>query len=813
MHAVWLCSLERELMLAKDEVVRPHTSCMETRPRDGMGGGVKASASARQLYDRIQPLETQRSKAEDDVLKRKKKEASHACWLAWCEQKNEKLREERQRDAAASAKKDAAQQYKKRQNASTQAVDASFMEWKRTKWRKKREEEEAYLAQREHERALLEKYTAAKNAAVRERQEALARLQARKPKKKPPRHVVVPPPVAFHKMVPIEYVSTAFQHEIERKLQHQLDVQEAEAARGTFRDAITAKEIHHYKMQMHSKNAHRADSLQQLRHWAKPTPEIYTLASLLYKLVALETPTTTQLVDVWRWLPWQILQRVFQDDLVQKLQAIQIADLAPETLALLYLHCAQPHFSVRAIEDRSAVGTALRLWVNNVAAVHDLVDPATHDVKGIDRLKSCGVSCRAIGALVLLLQVYPRVNLKLKERSQYTDKQLKQRQEDIALLRELYATQPTPTDNIAPLNLQSIQVDQVEASDLIGLLDLPAFTTQVPKTRSKLAARLAARLQDTQAFEEDGGTPRAATPASRKALHDDFVVVYELSIPSKEVASDLTPVNYISQKRRESSLKQGAPWIKTRRPSRVDIFPKRDSKKASLTADDAAASKQHAKRNSRDTASSTPSTNVPEAAPPPPIGDNQMKETLGTMHEEDGTILESRPPSPMSPEPDQPLAEATDAAAAVDSPPTTSTPPPPSPTTSTPPPPSPSTPTPPPSPSTPTPPPSPSTPTPPPSPSTPTPPPSSVDATPPIDSDPPHSTDNVTTADGSDDESGNDPSAAMPPETIEDDQDGDFATMSSGDDEEVDADMDAYMGGTSSAPADGANYDDDDFDA
>ncbi|CAK4077721.1 unnamed protein product [Aphanomyces euteiches] len=406
--------------------------------------------------------------------------------------------------------------------------------------------------QQAYERSLVEKYMAEKRKQIQERQGALARLKAQTPKKKKKRHVVVPPPAAFHKLIPIEYVSPKFQAEMERKLERQLDLHEDEVThRSNFRDAKRAKETKRFQAQMHSSHAHRADSLDQLRHWATPTREIYVLASLLYKLVALESQSTTRLVDVWRWLPWTLVRTIFQDDLVETLQSMPIVCLAPITLTILYFHCAQPHFSTEEIEARSSVGAAIRLWVNNVAAVHELVDPTTQHVRAIDSLKSAGVSCRDIGTLVLLLHVYPHVNFKLKDQTHYSDKQLRERQVDCDLLRELYAAAaPQPPPPLPP------SLDQVEPSQLLGLLDLPTFAPS--KTRSKLAARLAARLQERHNdFDESPSSPshspRASTP--HKSLQDDTVVVYKLSIPSKQQDHELNPLNYIQQKRRDSSLR------------------------------------------------------------------------------------------------------------------------------------------------------------------------------------------------------------------------------------------------------------------
>ncbi|KAG9416606.1 hypothetical protein AC1031_001001 [Aphanomyces cochlioides] len=562
MHAVWLYSLERELMLAKqDELVRPHTSFSESRPRRHKS---KLSASATTLS----PLPSRQSqnRDEDAQAKKKKQEENHACWLAWCEQKADKLRQEKQQ--AASIKKNEMDKTKQ-SKASAFSMEACFAEWKRTKRRQQKEQEQAALKQQAYERSLVEKYMAEKRKQIQERQGALARLKAQTPKKKKKRHVVVPPPAAFHKLIPIEYVSPKFQAEMERKLERQLDLHEDEVThRSNFRDAKRAKETKRFQAQMHSSHAHRADSLDQLRHWATPTREIYILASLLYKLVALESRSTTRLVDVWRWLQWTLVRTIFQDDLVETLQSMPIVCLAPITLTILYFHCAQPHFSTEEIEARSSVGAALRLWVNNVAAVHELVDPTTQHVRAIDSLKSAGVSCRDIGTLVLLLHVYPHVNFKLKDQTHYSDKQLRERQVDCDLLRELYeAAAPQPPPPLPP------SLDQVEPSQLLGLLDLPTFAPS--KTRSKLAARLAARLQERhhvscppfvttvcrndllQDFDESPSSPshspRASTP--HKTLQDDAVVVYKLSIPSKQQDHELNPLNYIQQKRRDSSLR------------------------------------------------------------------------------------------------------------------------------------------------------------------------------------------------------------------------------------------------------------------
>ncbi|KAF0742431.1 hypothetical protein Ae201684_002533 [Aphanomyces euteiches] len=545
MHAVWLYSLERELMLAKqDELVRPHTSFSESRPRRHKS---KLSASATTLSPL--PSRQNQNRDEDAQAKKKKQEENHACWLAWCEQKADKLRQEKQQ--AASTKKNEMDKTKQ-SKAPAFSMEACFAEWKRTKRRQQKEQEQAALKQQAYERSLVEKYMAEKRKQIQERQGALARLKAQTPKKKKKRHVVVPPPAAFHKLIPIEYVSPKFQAEMERKLERQLDLHEDEVThRSNFRDAKRAKETKRFQAQMHSSHAHRADSLDQLRHWATPTREIYVLASLLYKLVALESQSTTRLVDVWRWLPWTLVRTIFQDDLVETLQSMPIVCLAPITLTILYFHCAQPHFSTEEIEARSSVGAAIRLWVNNVAAVHELVDPTTQHVRAIDSLKSAGVSCRDIGTLVLLLHVYPHVNFKLKDQTHYSDKQLRERQVDCDLLRELYAAAaPQPPPPLPP------SLDQVEPSQLLGLLDLPTFAPS--KTRSKLAARLAARLQERHNdFDESPSSPshspRASTP--HKSLQDDTVVVYKLSIPSKQQDHELNPLNYIQQKRRDSSLR------------------------------------------------------------------------------------------------------------------------------------------------------------------------------------------------------------------------------------------------------------------
>ncbi|RHY78787.1 hypothetical protein DYB38_002389 [Aphanomyces astaci] len=393
----------------------------------------------------------------------------------------------------------------------------------RAKWKQKQERLEAKEKQQQHELELLEKFNAEKRALVQERQAALAKLTTTKKKRKPKkRHVVVPPPVSFHK--------------------------------------LASKESKRFQAKIHSTHAHRADSLEQLRHWAKPTPEIYVLASLLYKLVALETPSAIQIVDVWRWLPWSILQTVFRNDLVQTLQAVPVADLSPRyshvpgtrhemildhrsSLAVLYLHCAQPRFTAKSIDERSAVGTALRMWVNNVAAVHDLVDPATLHVKGIDSLKSCGVSCRDIGAL-------------LKDCSAYTDKMAMVRHEDLALLRELYATQPPPGPSHTD-TMTKLCADHTPASALINLLDLPDFNRKAPKSRSKLAARLAARLHERHDMDESIPLPKD----KGGPLYEDFVVVYKLTMPAKQEKDALNPINYIQQKRRDSTIKQASPWM------------------------------------------------------------------------------------------------------------------------------------------------------------------------------------------------------------------------------------------------------------
>ena len=151
--------------------------------------------------------------------------------------------------------------------------------------------------------------------------------------------------------------------------------------------------------------------LQQLRDLEHATPEIYTLGSIVYKLVALEAPTsTTVITDIGRWLPWNVVQTVFQEDLVATLHSIQISKMQKETLLLLYLHCAQPFFSYETINKQSAIGAVLCTWVHNVAAAYDIVDPTFYTLMPIDTLLQHGIAHRDLAHLVLLLFIYPHVH-------------------------------------------------------------------------------------------------------------------------------------------------------------------------------------------------------------------------------------------------------------------------------------------------------------------------------------------------------------------------------------------------------------------
>ncbi|KAH9092915.1 hypothetical protein Ae201684P_008581 [Aphanomyces euteiches] len=517
MHAVWLYSLERELMLAKqDELVRPHTSFSESRPRRHKS---KLSASATTLYD-PQPESRRGCPGKEEETGREPRML--ACMV----------RTESRQVAAGEATSSIYQEERDGQDETIQSagMEACFAEWKRTKRRQQKEQEQAALKQQAYERSLVEKYMAEKRKQIQERQGALARLKAQTPKKKKKRHVVVPPPAAFHKLIPIEYVSPKFQAEMERKLERQLDLHEDEVThRSNFRDA-KAKETKRFQAQMHSSHAHRADSLDQLRHWATPTREIYVLASLLYKLVALESQSTTRLVDVWRWLPWTLVRTIFQDDLVETLQSMPIVCLAPITLTILYFHCAQPHFSTEEIEARSS-------WTRR----HSMSEPSTASNQRVFPVETLEHSCSYSMYIPTSTS-----NLKTKRTTRTSsfgnDKWT-------AIFSE---SSMQPRRRNRHLHSHRVWTKSSQANSL------DSWICQ----RSRQARRDPSSLRDSRHvsksdFDESPSSPshspRASTP--HKSLQDDTVVVYKLSIPSKQQDHELNPLNYIQQKRRDSSLR------------------------------------------------------------------------------------------------------------------------------------------------------------------------------------------------------------------------------------------------------------------
>ncbi|KDO27704.1 hypothetical protein SPRG_07333 [Saprolegnia parasitica CBS 223.65] len=561
MNAVWLSSLERDLMVAQSQPnLRPHTSSGDP-PR------LRKGASSKQL----RPLTV--NKDDEARLRKKKLEDGEACWRAWCDEKNERIKEEKAKERANAREAEQAELKKAKLRAQS---EASFDEWKRAKAQERAARSEALAQDQAAQRELVKQVETIRMANVQSHLDAIERVKlltakrrAATPSKKK-RKKKTSPPVFLHPSTPVAYIPN--QVEIAARMDNLVA---SLAATPEIESHNATMQSQRYMTQLHSQSAYRADSLQQLRVWAKPTPEIYMLASVLYKIVALETPSTVQLVDRWRWLPWKILRSVFQDSLVETLQAVAIADLDPRSLALLYLHCGQTTFSMAAIERRSVVGAALRMWVHNVAAVHELVHPSSQAIRSIDQLKLHSVSLQDIAHVVLLLHVYPYVNVARRMATQSV-KQARLRDGDLSLLRELYATPeaPSPLAVAEPATPLRIQSDAL-AHFLKFEAPLPAPKPEVP-ARSKLAARLAARLEEhREIVHEQRSAHQQANDGDDDNLENDFVVVYKLALPKKEDATTLNVINYLSAKRRDSLSQRSQPWnpnearksITVRRPS------------------------------------------------------------------------------------------------------------------------------------------------------------------------------------------------------------------------------------------------------
>ncbi|OQR99201.1 hypothetical protein ACHHYP_07173 [Achlya hypogyna] len=594
MNAVWLSSLERDLMVARSHPeLRPHTSSVDKRPPR-----LSKATSAKQL----KPLVT---KEEEARLQKKKLDDSHACWRAWCDEKNERIKEEKRLEREKERLREAEETKKARLKAQS---DASFEEWKRVKSQERLARCEALLRDQKAQRELVKQVETIRLANVKGHLESIERVKKLTAKRRAgtstrkKKKMNQPTPVFLHpRSLPVQYIS--HQADLEARIDR---LAASLAAPAEIESHNLTMENRRFEKRLHCHSATRADSLRQLRHWTKPCPDVYILASLLYKIVALETPTQVQFVDLWRWLPWRLVRDVFQDSLVETLHSITIADLDPRSLMLLYLHCGQPTFRVDAIERRSVVGAALRLWVHNVAAVHELVDPSTQVVRAIDQLRLHAVSLHDIAHVVLLLHVYPYVNVQLKDRQADSDKQAQLRQGDLALLRELYALPETAPVASVAIALPPTETDAF--SSFMGAMEfdpapLPAEAPQAP--RSKLAARLAARLQEHKALLQEEA-PAPAQP-NDVDLTDDFVVVYKLVLPKNEGSEALSVVNYMSEKRRDSVRRRSQQWTPPPRPRRVTPVKTHAPKHAVPSEAAPSASRFVPQRSSASLAHSTPS--------------------------------------------------------------------------------------------------------------------------------------------------------------------------------------------------------------
>ncbi|EQC38595.1 hypothetical protein SDRG_04298 [Saprolegnia diclina VS20] len=552
MNAVWLSSLERDLMVAQSQPdLRPRTSAGEA-PR------LRKGVSTKQL----RPLSV--SKDDETRMRKKKLDDGEACWRAWCDEKNERIREEKAKERAKVREAEQAELKKAKLKAQS---EASFDEWKRVKSQERAARSEALARDQAAQRELVKQVETIRLANVQSHLEAIERVKLLTAK----RRAATPsmkkrkkksPPVFLHPSLPVAYIAN--QDEIATRMDNLVA---SLSATPEIESHQATMESQRYMTQLHSQSAYRADSLQQLRFWVKPTPEIYILASVLYKIVALETPSTVQLVDRWRWLPWTIVRSVFQDSLVETLQAVTIADLDPRSLALLYLHCGQATFSMAAIERRSVVGAALRMWVHNVAAVHELVHPSSQAIRSIDQLKLHSVSLHDIAHVVLLLHVYPYVNVALKcHHVKQSVKQARLRDGDLSLLRELYAM-PEPAPHVAIVEVPPPILEQPDPfahfMEFEALQPAPKPVPEAP-ARSKLAARLAARLQEHRDLvHEQRSTRERREQPNDDDLENDFVVVYKLALPKTEDPTTLNVINYLSVKRRDSLSQRSQPWDPT----------------------------------------------------------------------------------------------------------------------------------------------------------------------------------------------------------------------------------------------------------
>ncbi|OQS04891.1 hypothetical protein THRCLA_20771, partial [Thraustotheca clavata] len=494
-----------------------------------------------------------------------------ACWRAWCDEKNQRTREEKrvEREKERQLQEEEAKKARlKEQN------EASFIEWKRLKSQERKARYEAFLKDQEAHKELIEKVDEKRMANVNKHLDSIERIKKLTAKRRSNRNNTKKKsrklPVYLHTNIPVDYITN--EDELETRMHKQVlklcKPSEIESHN-------TTMENQRYMAKLHSNNSQRADSLHQLRSWSTPSPEIYYLASVLYKLIALETPTNIKVIDIWRWLPWKVVRKVFQEDLVDTLQAITISDLDPRSLVLLYLHCAQPNFQTLAIKKRSVVGSALRSWVHNVAVVHELVDPTTQEIRSIDQLKMHSVSLHDIAQVYLLLHVFPYVNVRLKDRIKLTENQARICQDDIALLREVYSLSVYKVRAPVPVLPESPD-DYSQLMSQIEFEQQPAIETPEVPQRSKLAARLAARLHEHKTLIELGCGKKSIAPSDNN-YQNDCIVVYKLSLPKPEASTVLNPVNYMNEKRKDYVRRQSQQWNPTEARKSITMKPSRAS--------------------------------------------------------------------------------------------------------------------------------------------------------------------------------------------------------------------------------------------
>ena len=141
-----------------------------------------------------------------------------------------------------------------------------------------------------------------------------------------------------------------------------------------------------------------------------PSPEIYVLASILYKILSLELRSRAVSLNVWPWLPWKIVRHVFHSSLTASLDQLDVKNIQSATLALIYVH-----LSIPCSDIRNKTAAALRTWVTNIAGLHGIVDPHTR-LLSIDRLAEAGVHSSHLARAYLMTEIYPFVRLKSKRK-------------------------------------------------------------------------------------------------------------------------------------------------------------------------------------------------------------------------------------------------------------------------------------------------------------------------------------------------------------------------------------------------------------